>query len=113
MPRICSVCTHSARATIDDGLVMGQSLRAISAAYGLSKSAVDRHKDNHVSVPLAQDDADLAAEFQAARQADRQHYHKLRKNARAVMRAFEGWQSVRTAEAWEQVCQNAHKTYKS
>jgi hypothetical protein len=48
MPRVCTICTHPARATIDDGLVTGQSLRAISAAYGLSKSAVDRHKDSHL-----------------------------------------------------------------
>jgi hypothetical protein len=32
MPRLCTICTHAARATIDEGLVTGQSLRALSAA---------------------------------------------------------------------------------
>jgi hypothetical protein len=72
MPRLCSVCTHPARATIDDGLVTGQSLRAISAAYGVSKSAVDRHKESHLPALPDQERADLEREFQAARQADQE-----------------------------------------
>ncbi len=60
MPRLRTICTHPARVTIDDGLVTGQSLRAISAEYGVSKSAVDRHKESHLPTPLTQQGADLA-----------------------------------------------------
>jgi hypothetical protein len=91
----------------------GQSLREISRGYGLSKSAVDRHKSSHVSVPLVQDAADLAAEFQAARQSDRQQYRDLRKHARAAMRAFEGWGQIPSMEEWQATCEDAAKRYES
>jgi hypothetical protein len=113
MPRVCTICIHPARAAIDDGLETGQSLRDISGQYGLSKSAVDRHRGSHLPAVLAQEAADLKAEFQAARSADRWRYNELRKNAGAAMPAHEGWRSIRTAEEWQQICANAHKTYKS
>jgi hypothetical protein len=113
MPRTCSVCTHPACATIDDGLIAGQSIRGISGQYGLRKSAVHRHRGSHLPARLAQEGTDLAAEFHAAREADRWHYNELRKNARAVMRAMQGWRGIRSAEDWQQVCENAHKTYES
>jgi hypothetical protein len=113
MPRSCSICTHPARATIDDGLVTGQSLRAVSAAYGVSKSAVDRHKESHLPAVLPQDGADLAAEFHAARQADHRQYQDLRGNARAVMRAFEGWGQIHSVEEWQATCEDAAKRYQS
>jgi hypothetical protein len=91
MPRVCTICTHPARAAIDDGLVSGQSLRDISGQYGLSKSAVDRYRASHLPTHLAQDGADLEARFQAARQADQWHYAQLRRNARVGMRAMQGW----------------------
>jgi hypothetical protein len=89
------------------------SLHEISRSYGLSKSAVDRHKGSHVSVPLAQDAADLAAEFQAARQADHRQCHKLRKHACAVMRAFEGWGQIHSVEEWQTACKDDAKWYES
>jgi hypothetical protein len=113
MPRICSVCIHPDRPSIDDGLVTGQSLRAISAEYGVSKSAVDRHKGSHVPAQLAQDDADLAAEFHAARQADQERVKRLRWNARAVMRAMQGWGQIRTEAEWQATCEDARRRYQS
>ncbi len=113
MPRLCTICTHPELVTIDEGLVTGQSLRAISAAYGVSKSAVDRHKESHLPAVLTQDGADLKAEFQAARQADHTQYHELRKNARAVMRAMQGWGLIRSEEEWQATCEDARKSYQS
>ncbi len=113
MPRLCTICTHPARATIDEGLVTGQSLRALSAAYGLSKSAVDRHKDSHLPALREQDRADLAAEFHAAREADHRQFQALRKRARAVMRAFEGWGQIPSVEAWLAACEDAAQRYQS
>jgi hypothetical protein len=113
MPRICSVCTHPARATIDDGLVAGQSIRGISGRYGLSKSSVDRHKTSHVPASLVEDRADLEREFHAARQADHRQFQALRNNARAVMRAFESWGPIRSTEEWQATCEDAAKRYQS
>jgi len=113
MPRVCSVCTHQARVAIDNGLEAGQSLRAIAAQYGFSKSAVDRHRGSHIPTQFAQGEADLKTEFQAARQADRWHSNALRKNARAVMRATEGWGHIRSVEEWQAECEDARKRYQS
>jgi hypothetical protein len=113
MPRVCTICTHPAHAMIDGGLVAGQSLRQISREYGLSKSAVDRHKGNHGPTTLAQDDAELKAEFQAARQADQERVKQLRWNARAVTRAMQGWGQIRTEAEWQAACEDARRRYQS
>ena len=113
MPRLCTICTHPARQVIDDRLVAGWSLRQISGQYGLSKSAVDRHRGHHIPATLTQDDADLEREFQAERQADHRQYQELRKHARAVMRAFEGWGQIRSVEEWQAACDDAAKRYQS
>jgi hypothetical protein len=80
---------------------------------GLSIRAVDRHKGSHVRALLAQNDADLAAEFLAVRQADHRQYQELRKHARAVMRAFEGWGQIHSVEEWQATCEDAAKRYQS
>jgi hypothetical protein len=113
MPRMCSVCTHPARIAIDDRLEAGQSLRDVAGQYLLSKSALDRHKAGHLPTRLAQEGADLEREFQAARQADHKQYHALRKNARGVMRAMQGWRDVRSVEEWQATCADAAERYQS
>jgi len=42
----CSVCSHANRKEIDLALVRGTSLRDIAGQFGVSRSAVDRHKKN-------------------------------------------------------------------
>jgi hypothetical protein len=111
MPRVCSVCTHPARVTIDDVLVTGRSLRTISGQYGLSKSAVDRHKESHLPTLLDQERAHLEREFHAARQADQQRLKQLRWDARAVMRAMQGWRDIGTVEEWQAACDDAATRY--
>jgi hypothetical protein len=113
MPRLCSICTHPARATIDDSLVAGQSVRDISGQYGLSKSAVDRHKLSHVPTALAQQGADLETEVRAVRQAHRWQAQQLRNHAWAVMRAMQGWGQTRSVAAWQATCQDARKRYRA
>jgi hypothetical protein len=113
MPRTCSVRAHPLHASIDDGLIAGQSIRGISGQYGLSKSAVDRHQDNHFPALREQGGADLEREFQAARQADHRQYQELRKHARAMIRAFEGWGQIRSEEEWQAACDEAAKRYQS
>ena len=52
MPRSCTVCQHPSRAEIDSLLVEGVSLRDIAGRWGLSKSALDRHKADHLPALL-------------------------------------------------------------
>lgn len=62
MARRCTVCSHEQRAKIDVALVNGTGLRDIAGHYGLSRSALSRHKDDHVALSLvkAQDAAEVA-----------------------------------------------------
>lgn len=48
MARQCSICTHPGREEIDSALVAGASLRDIAGRYRVSKSALERHKANHL-----------------------------------------------------------------
>ncbi len=48
MPRTCTICSHAQRQAIDTALIAHDSLRDIAGRYGVSKSAVERHKDDHL-----------------------------------------------------------------
>lgn len=113
MPRHCSVCSHQARAAIDEGLVAGRSLRDIAGQFALSKSALERHKDSHVPSDLARNGEDLDTRMQAAEQANTWRATQLIWNARAVMRAHQGWGRVQSDEAWRKVCEEARDQYLS
>jgi len=45
----CSVCQHPARSAVDQALVSGRTFRGIAEEYGLSKDAVRRHRDRHLT----------------------------------------------------------------
>lgn len=62
MPRRCTVCDHSQREKIDRQLVCGESYRTISDHFGLSKTALIRHKESHIPDALvkAQDAGEAA-----------------------------------------------------
>lgn len=49
MPRICKVCSHSGRESIDKALVSGQSIPQIAALYRVSPDSLQRHKQGHVT----------------------------------------------------------------
>jgi hypothetical protein len=55
MPRTCTVCTHPERAAIDATLVSGpsESLRTIADRRSVSKTALIRHKADHLPAHLA------------------------------------------------------------
>jgi hypothetical protein len=48
MPRRCSVCDHLERHGIDETLVTGAPYRSVAKHFGLSESAVYRHKVDHL-----------------------------------------------------------------
>jgi hypothetical protein len=44
----CTVCTHSDRAQIELGLARKVGLKTLATKYGLSKTALSRHSQNHM-----------------------------------------------------------------
>jgi transposase-like protein len=52
MPRRCTVCDHPQRHGIDEALVGGASYRSVAKRFGLSESAVYRHKTEHLPAHL-------------------------------------------------------------
>jgi transposase-like protein len=65
MPRRCTVCDHTERHGIDEALVSGAPYRGIAKRFGLSESAVYRHKSEHLPAHLLK-----ASEVEEAAQAD-------------------------------------------
>lgn len=53
MPRTCSVCAHPDRAAIDGALVNGETFRHIASRYGVSTTALQRHKTDHIPAALS------------------------------------------------------------
>ncbi len=65
MPRICTVCTHPARAAIDKALVSGEAVTSVQSRYvSVHKMALYRHKDEHLPLRLVK--AHAAAEVAQA-----------------------------------------------
>lgn len=53
MPPKCSVCSHEKRTEIDRLLLTGTSLRDIAGQFRLSRSALHRHQNEHLSDQMA------------------------------------------------------------
>ncbi len=53
MPRSCTVCAHSQRQEIDRALLEGITYRTIADRFGLSETALKRHKADHVPARIA------------------------------------------------------------
>lgn len=83
----CSVCTHEKLPVIDGLLALGISLRDIAGAFGLSRSALHRHKKNHVR--LFPQESTAKALFEA----ENELYPLLITLRRT-------WQSAAQSEAW-------------
>ncbi len=52
MPRTCTVCAHESRSEIDGVLVTGGPLRTIADRWSVSKTALIRHKEDHLPAAL-------------------------------------------------------------
>jgi transposase-like protein len=65
MPRRCTVCDHRERHSIDQMLVSGAPYRSVAKRFGLSESAVYRHKTEHLPAHLLK-----AREVEEVAQAD-------------------------------------------
>ena len=82
MPRVCTVCTHPERSALNAALIVAEPIPAVSARFGLSESALKRHRAGHLPLALVK-----AAEAAQITEAD-----ALLDQVRAVQRrtrAFE------------------------
>lgn len=64
MPRTCTICTHAERRAIDAALAKeSDSFRNIAKRYGVSITALSRHKSDHLPARLvkAQEATDIRA----------------------------------------------------
>ena len=52
MPRKCLVCIQPEKQKIDEALIRGEPLRDIARRYNIDKSALSRHKKNHLPTLL-------------------------------------------------------------
>jgi hypothetical protein len=70
MPLTCSICTHPQRAEIEKALVSGESLRDIAGRCPVSRSALHRHKQEHLPGHLikAAEHEDLGQAIDVVRQ---------------------------------------------
>lgn len=95
MPRRCSICTHPEKEAINKALIDGhEAFRPIAARFGLSKSALIRHKRSHLPATLA-----LAQDAHEAAQGDDllAQLEGLRKEAHAIKDLALGDSEYRTA----------------
>src|SRR3712207_1308223 len=65
MPRRCTVCDHPERHSVDETLVTRAPYRSVAKQFGLSESAVYRHKTEHLPAHLLK-----AREVEEVAQAD-------------------------------------------
>ena len=94
MSRKCLVCTHPEYQKIDEALIRGESLRDIARHYELDKSAILRHKQNHLPVHLIK--ANEKDERQRACSLV-EEIHRLKKKAERIAEQAEQKGDFRTA----------------
>ena len=96
MPRVCTICIHPDRPTIDAALVAGEALRNIAQRTGTSATALFRHKADHLPAAVA---TAQAAEQVAAADDLLAQLQALRNKAMALLLKAEAAGDYRTALA--------------
>jgi hypothetical protein len=94
VPRSCTVCEHAERETIDRALVGDSSNLSVSSLFGVSESAVRRHKANHLPAKLV-----MAQAAEEVAQADDLlgQLKDLQRRTLAILKAAESTNQHRTA----------------
>ena len=94
MPRSCTICEHPDREAIDRALVGDSSNLSVSSLFGVSESAVRRHKANHLPAKLV-----MAQAAEEVAQADDLlgQMQGLQRRTLAVLEAAESTNQHRTA----------------
>jgi hypothetical protein len=96
MARRCTVCIHDDRPAVDQALVNHRPFRTIADRFGLSKTALIRHHDEHLPETLAK--AKAAAETAQADDLLSQ-VRALRSKSMSLLLAAEKAGDIRTALA--------------
>src|SRR5215218_8561839 len=96
MPRKCTVCDHSQRHGIDEALIAGAPYRSVARRFGLSESAVYRHKSEHLPAHLLK-----AREVEEVAQAEDllEQVRHLQTHALDILKRAETAGDLRTALA--------------
>jgi transposase-like protein len=96
MSRRCTVCDHPERHGIDAALVGGAPYRSVAKRFGLSKSAVYRHKTEHLPAHLLK-----AREAEVVARADNllEQVRTLQAHALDILERAEKAGDLRTALA--------------
>src|SRR5215213_10789700 len=96
MPRRCTVCDHPERHGIDEALVSGAPYRSVAKRFGLSESAVYRHKTEHLPAHLLK-----AQEVEEVARADDllEQVRNLQAHALDILERAEKTGDLRTALA--------------
>ena len=96
MPRRCTVCDHPDSHSIDGALVTGAPYRSVAKRFGLSESAVYRHKTEHLPTHLLK-----AREVEEAARADDllDQVSNLQAHALGILERAEKAGDLRTALA--------------
>jgi hypothetical protein len=94
VPRSCTICEHPDREAIDRSLVGDSSNLSVSSLFGVSESAVRRHKANHLPAKLV-----MAQAAEEVAQADDllQQVRDLQGRALAILGKAEAAGDLRTA----------------
>lgn len=94
MPRARTICSHSGRPEIDQALVDGVTYRMIADRFGLSETALKRHKKEHLPAHVAK-----AKEAEQVADADDllQQIKALRNRAISILQKAERAGDYRTA----------------
>jgi transposase-like protein len=96
MPRRCTVCDHPGRHGIDEALVSGAPYRSVAKRFGLSESAVYRHKTEHLPAHMLK-----AREVEETARADDllEQVRNLQTHALVILERAEKSGDLRTALA--------------
>jgi hypothetical protein len=94
VPRSCTICEHPDREAIDRSLVGDSSNLSVSSLFGVSESAVRRHKANHLPAKLV-----MAQAAEEVAQADDllQQVRDLQGRVLAILGKAEAAGDLRTA----------------
>src|SRR5262245_23929732 len=84
----------------------------MAGSSGARRSATERTGDPTMPAMTPEEGA-VEARIHELQERDHIAYEHLRRNARAVYRAVEGWSGVKSPDEWETVCSESNRAYRS
>ncbi len=114
MGRTCTVCNHKDLEEINKLLLSGEPYRTIADQYDLSKTALIRHKESHISELLSKS-TDLKAEVESIQgNQTLSEVRALKARALEILAEAQGagdlktaLMGIREARSWIELCMKA------